>query len=103
MFFLAEYGNMIMMSLIYAELFLGGWSGPSFVPPAAALSGKALIFCVYLVVLRATVPRYRYDQLMDIGWKIFLPLATGLLLFVIGVIVAFDAAPAVLEIPYPRG
>jgi NADH-quinone oxidoreductase subunit H len=98
MFFLAEYGNMIMMSLIYAELFLGGWSGPDFLPSALVLSLKALIFCVYLVVLRATVPRYRYDQLMDIGWKIFLPVATGLLLFVIGTIMAFDAAPVVSEI-----
>lgn len=98
MFFLAEYGNMIMMSLIYAELFLGGWAGPDIFPPALALSLKALIFCVYLVVLRATVPRYRYDQLMDIGWKVFLPVATGLLLFVVGVIIAFDAAPVVSEI-----
>jgi NADH-quinone oxidoreductase subunit H len=98
MFFLAEYGNMIMMSLIYAELFLGGWAGPDFLPPALVLSLKALIFCVYLVVLRATVPRYRYDQLMDIGWKIFLPVATGLLLFVIGTIMAFDAAPVVSEV-----
>ena len=98
MFFLAEYGNMIMMSLIYAELFLGGWSGPEFLSSALVLSLKALIFCVYLVVLRATVPRYRYDQLMDIGWKIFLPVATGLLLFVIGTIMAFDGAPVVSEI-----
>jgi len=100
MFFLAEYGNMIMMSLIYAELFLGGWSGPAFLPASLILSLKALIFCVYLVVLRATVPRYRYDQLMDIGWKIFLPVATGLLLFTIGTIIAFDAAPIVSEIAY---
>jgi NADH-quinone oxidoreductase subunit H len=93
MFFLAEYGNMIMMSLVYAELFLGGWAGLSFLPNSFVLSLKTLIFCVYLVVLRATVPRYRYDQLMDIGWKIFLPLATGLLLLTIGVVVSFDAVP----------
>ena len=99
MFFLAEYGNMIMMSLVYAELFLGGWLGPAFMPPALILALKALIFCVYLVVLRATVPRYRYDQLMDIGWKVFLPTATGLLIFVVGLIFVAGASPVVYEIP----
>jgi len=66
MFFLAEYGNMIMMSLIGAELFLGGWGG-SVVPPTACLVLKTLVFCFAFVLVRATFPRYRYDQLMDIG------------------------------------
>lgn len=97
MFFLGEYGNMIMMSLLSAELFLGGWDG-YFLPAGAIVSLKALIFCFAFVLVRATFPRYRYDQLMDIGWKIFLPVATGLLLLVVGVIISFSAQPVVAEI-----
>jgi NADH-quinone oxidoreductase subunit H len=67
MFFLAEYGNMIMMSLIKSELFFGGWSGPDNLPLATILACKALVFCFAFVLVRATFPRYRYDQLMDIG------------------------------------
>lgn len=67
MFFLGEYGNMIMMSLIKSELFLGGWTGFLFLPPATVLAIKALVFCFVFVLVRATFPRYRYDQLMDIG------------------------------------
>lgn len=97
MFFLAEYGNMILMSIIKAELFLGGWSGP-FLPSSVWLALKTLVFCFAFVLVRATFPRYRYDQLMDIGWKIFLPLTTGLLLLIIGTIMAFDAAPVATEL-----
>ena len=99
MFFLGEYGNMIMMSVLKAELFLGGWNG-GFLPPATLLTLKALIFCFIFVLVRATFPRYRYDQLMDIGWKIFLPLTTGLLLLVVGVIMAFSAHPVVGELEF---
>jgi NADH-quinone oxidoreductase subunit H len=70
MFFLAEYGNMIMMSLIKSELFMGGWYAftlLAFLPPATIVALKALIFCFAFVLVRATFPRYRYDQLMDIG------------------------------------
>lgn len=67
MFFLAEYGNMTMMSVLKAELFLGGWYGPSILPASFILALKALIFCFAFVLVRATFPRYRYDQLMDIG------------------------------------
>jgi NADH-quinone oxidoreductase subunit H len=68
MFFLAEYGNMIMMSLLKTLLFLGGWLNKTVtVLPAATFSAKGLIFCFLFVLVRATFPRYRYDQLMDIG------------------------------------
>jgi NADH-quinone oxidoreductase subunit H len=67
MFFLAEYGNMILMSIIKSELFLGGWSGTTYLPAATIVALKALIFCFAFVLVRATFPRYRYDQLMDIG------------------------------------
>lgn len=98
MFFLAEYGNMIMMSLLKAILFLGGWSFCAPLPHALVLTLKGLIFCFLFVLVRATFPRYRYDQLMDIGWKIFLPLATGYLLFVVGTLMYFDALPVVNEL-----
>lgn len=98
MFFLAEYGNMIMMSLLKAILFLGGWSFWLPLPHALVLTLKGLIFCFLFVLVRATFPRYRYDQLMDIGWKIFLPLSTGYLLLVVGVLLYFDALPVVNEI-----
>lgn len=99
MFFLAEYGNMIMMSIVKAELFLGGWGGP-LLPPTMWLAIKTLVFCFAFVLVRATFPRYRYDQLMDIGWKIFLPLTTGLLLLIVGVVMAFDATPVVTELHF---
>lgn len=98
MFFLGEYGNMIMMSVLNAILYFGGWSGVSFLPSAMILSAKTLVFCFLFILVRATFPRYRYDQLMDIGWKVFLPLATGYLMISIGNLLAFDAAPVVQEI-----
>lgn len=98
MFFLAEYGNMILASLLFVILFLGGWVGPAFLPGPLIFAAKGLLFCFLFVLVRATLPRYRYDQLMDIGWKVFLPLTTGYLLLTVGVLVAFDAAPLVSEI-----
>lgn len=98
MFFLAEYGNMILMSIIKSELFLGGWAGTTYLPAATVVALKALIFCFAFVLVRATFPRYRYDQLMDIGWKIFLPVSTGLLILVIGVVMSYNAVPVVMEL-----
>ena len=97
MFFLGEYGNMIMMAIIKTELFLGGWFGFGLLP-AACLALKALIFCFAFVLVRATFPRYRYDQLMDIGWKIFLPVTTGILVLSIGFLFATQALPVVFEL-----
>jgi NADH-quinone oxidoreductase subunit H len=95
MFFLAEYSNMIMMSLVNSELFFGGWgTGSNFLPLSTIISLKALIFCFLFVLVRATFPRYRYDQLMDIGWKIFLPITTGFLLAVIGLTLTVGAVPS---------
>ena len=78
MFFMAEYANMITVCAITTTLFLGGWNGP--LATAIPLLGPVyfvakvyflIFFCMWL---RATVPRYRYDQLMHIGWKVFIPL-----------------------------
>lgn len=77
LFFMAEYANMIVIGAIVATLFLGGWGGPF----PGALGGtvnfliKVFAFMFFCIWLRATVPRVRYDQLMFMGWKVFLPLA----------------------------
>lgn len=73
-YFLAEYINMIVVSLIAATLFLGGIDGP-FVDGIWWLAAKAFIFLFFYVWLRATLPRFRYDQLMGLAWKVLLPLA----------------------------
>jgi NADH-quinone oxidoreductase subunit H len=76
MFFLAEYVNMIVISALGATLFLGGFSGPFLWGPIwLALKIAALLFL--FIWLRATLPRLRYDQLMQLGWKVLLPLATA--------------------------
>ncbi len=78
MFFLAEYINMITVSAVATNLFLGGWHGP-FLPPEYGwiwfLIKLSVILFVYLW-LRWTLPRFRYDQLMAFGWKVLLPVAT---------------------------
>ncbi len=98
LFFLGEYASMILMSAMGTILFLGGWlplpgmadlSIPGFVWFAAK---TAFLLFVFLWV-RATLPRYRYDQLMRIGWKVFLPLALAWVVLTAGFLVAFDALP----------
>lgn len=84
MFFMAEYANMITVCAVTTTLFLGGWHGPFF--PVINFVAKVyfLIFCCMWI--RATYPRYRYDQLMGLGWKVFLPL-TLLNVVVTGIVV----------------
>lgn len=85
LFFLGEYVHMQVLGALIAVLFLGGWHGP-FLPGMLWLLIKILIVCVVMIWIRATLPRFRYDQLMDIGWKILIPagliniLITGLFL-----------------------
>lgn len=73
-FFLAEYANMIIVSAMAVILFLGGWKGP-FLPGVVWFAIKIFFFIFLFFWLRATLPRYRYDQLMAIGWKLMFPLA----------------------------
>ena len=86
MFFLAEYANMILVSMLAVLMFLGGWDAPvaflSFIPGWIWLGIKT--FCVVTMFLwvRATFPRYRYDQIMRLGWKIFIPVTLVWLLVV---------------------
>jgi NADH-quinone oxidoreductase subunit H len=78
-FFLGEYANMILMSSLTSILFLGGWLPPfnflSFIPGPIWLIIKILFLLFVFVWVRAALPRYRYDQLMRLGWKIFLPIS----------------------------
>ncbi|MEN9357921.1 MAG: hypothetical protein RL695_2092 [Pseudomonadota bacterium] len=84
LFFLAEYANMILVSIMTAIFFLGGWLSPvSFLPDSfvwLALKTAALLFG--FLWYRATFPRYRYDQIMRLGWKVFLPLCMAWMLVV---------------------
>lgn len=102
MFFLGEYSNMLMMATIMVLLFFGGWLPPlqilGFISGNFWFSLKIVIFCFLFILVRAAFPRYRYDQLMDIGWKIFLPLSLSYLVFVTGILITFDSVPQVLEI-----
>ncbi|HPI63581.1 MAG TPA: NADH-quinone oxidoreductase subunit NuoH, partial [Alphaproteobacteria bacterium] len=94
MFYLAEYANMILMSTMISILFLGGWLAPLNIAPFTYIPGPVwlalkvafMLFC--FIWIRATFPRYRYDQLMRLGWKVFLPfsllwvvLTAGVLLY----------------------
>ena len=100
LFFLGEYANMILMAAMTTILFLGGWLPPVDVAPFTWVPGPvwfafkvAAVLFVFLWV-RATFPRYRYDQLMRLGWKVFLPLSLAAVAVVGGVVVAFDLSPA---------
>ncbi len=83
MFFLGEYANMILMSSLATVLFLGGWLPPVAVAPFTWVPGvvwfafKVSAVLFFYLWARATLPRYRYDQLMRLGWKVFLPLSLG--------------------------
>jgi NADH-quinone oxidoreductase subunit H len=100
LFFLGEYANMIMMSAMTSLLFLGGWLSPlPFAPftwvPGPIWFALKIAFCLFLFIwIRATVPRFRYDQLMRLGWKIFLPFSLFYLVLVAGVLIAFDWLPS---------
>ena len=94
--FLGEYANMILMSAMTSILFLGGWLAPfglTFIPGPIWLAAK-IAFCLFIFLwVRATFPRYRYDQLMRLGWKVFLPLSLAGVVIVAGVLVGFDMVP----------
>ena len=96
MFFLGEYSNMLLMSALTAIYFLGGW-----VPFFAFFGGasvvsfivKLLIIAFFFIWARATLPRYRYDQLLHIGWKQFLPVTLGYLIFIFCFLVIIQGLP----------
>lgn len=99
MFFLGEYANMILMSAMTTILFLGGWLPPfgmdflGFVPGIIWFSLKTALVLFFFIWSRGTLPRYRYDQLMRLGWKVFLPLTLFWVVATAGLLIAFDALP----------
>ena len=99
LFFLGEYANMILMSALTSILFLGGWLPPVDIAPFTWVPGPIwfilkICFILFMFIwVRATFPRYRYDQLMRLGWKVFLPLSLGWLILTAGVLLAFGWLP----------
>jgi NADH-quinone oxidoreductase subunit H len=102
-FFLAEYANMILISALTAVLFLGGWLSPfqglpllesafAWVPGLVWLGLKMTVFLFLFLWFRATFPRYRYDQIMRLGWKVFIPI-TLVWIVVIGGLVMIAMPP----------
>lgn len=100
LFFLGEYANMLLMSTFSAILFLGGWLPPlniilfNIIPGTFWLCLKIILGATFFIVTRATLPRYRYDQLMYLGWKCFLPLTIGYLIFTLGILISFNWLPS---------
>ena len=100
LFFLGEYCSIVLMSTLSATLFLGGWGMPMLFVNATPLSISALVLalktcagCFGFVWFRATLPRYRFDQLMNACWTGLLPIAIAIVLLVPSILVAFDVVP----------
>ena len=99
LFYLGEYANMILMCAMTTILFLGGWLPPvdiapfNWIPGPIWFAAKIVILLVFFIWVRATFPRYRYDQLMRLGWKVFLPFSLLWVVLTAGVVVAFDWVP----------
>ena len=95
-FMLGEYSNMLLMSSFLTVLFLGGWLPLiniipfNIIPGVVWFSIKVFLGVFFFVLTRATLPRYRYDQLMFLGWKCFLPLSIGYLIFTVGILISFN-------------
>ncbi len=99
LFFLGEYANMILMSAMTTILFLGGWLPPfgiepiSFIPGIVWFALKTAAILFFFIWARATLPRFRYDQLMRLGWKVFLPLTLVWVVLTAGILMSFNALP----------
>jgi len=90
MFFVGEYLGVTLISAIITTLFFGGWLGPSFLPPICWFLGKTMVFICIFILLRGSLPRPRYDQLMEFGWKVLLPLALLNLLITGALLIFFN-------------
>ena len=99
MFWLGEYANILLMCALGSILFLGGWLAPidtplfEMIPPPAWLILKILFLFVLFALIKAIVPRYRYDQLMRLGWKVFLPFSLIWVVLTSGYLLYFDLLP----------
>ena len=102
MFFLTEYMNIILISILVTIMFFGGWLSPfensfleiyfAWIPGFIWISVKTLFFIFLFLWLRATLPRYRYDQIMRLGWKVFLPI-TIIWIFLEGIMIYYKVGP----------
>lgn len=98
LFFLGEYANMLLMSSLTSILFLGGWFPPlaimiNIFPESTWFGLKICVFVLMFCWIRAALPRYRYDQLMDLGWKTFLPLSLSWLVLTSTILICFNWLP----------
>jgi len=100
LFSLGEYSNMLLMSALNVILFFGGWhafylckSILVFIPGSAWFGIKICFFVILFIWMRGALPRYRYDQLMGLGWKVFLPISLGYLLLTVSLLLAFNMLP----------
>ena len=97
LFSLGEYANMLLMSSLNVILFFGGWLPPlevlSFIPGSVWFGLKICFFVILYVWIRAALPRYRYDQLMGLGWKVFLPISLTYLMLTFSVLISFNMMP----------
>ena len=99
MFWLGEYANILLMCALGSILFLGGWLAPmdiplfDIVPPPVWLILKILFLFILFALIKAIVPRYRYDQLMRLGWKVFLPFSLLWVVLTSGYLLYFDLLP----------
>ena len=99
MFWLGEYANILLMCSLGSILFLGGWLSPIDMFPFNIIPGplwmilKMLMLFILFSLVKAIVPRYRYDQLMKLGWKIFLPLSLSWVILTSSYLLYFDLLP----------
>ena len=96
LFFLAEYSSMLLMGILLVILFFGGWLLPSilfFLPNSLGFFVKAVFFFFMYIFVRSNFPRLRYDQLMNICWKVFLPITLSYIVFVSSILITFDGLP----------
>jgi NADH-quinone oxidoreductase subunit H len=99
LFMIGEYLNIVLMCSLTTIFFLGGWLPPfdvvpfTLIPPVGWFILKVLALFFLFAMVKAMVPRYRYDQLMRLGWKVFLPLSLAWIVVTAGVLNMFDLAP----------
>ena len=101
LFFLGEYSNILLMGAVISILFLGGWLpfyGLSIIPFFFWLPVKVVFTSFIFIIVRGVLPRYRYDQLMDIGWKVFIPITLGWLVFISGILISFEMLPNFIQL-----
>ena len=87
MFFVGEYLGVTLISALIATMFFGGWLGPAFLPPVVWFFLKTGLFIFLFILIRASLPRPRYDQLMELGWKVLLPLVLLNIMITGGIII----------------